>query len=151
MSTLKSWMPFLAGALVVTTFMVFTGMGQRTPEAEGKKVHRIIFQLSTPDTAAHRALTRQLNNLLGYWPAAEIEVVVHNKGMAMLQKEKTTIQPELTALKAKGVTFLACENTLKQQKIDKSQIVAESGFVPGGLVQVVTRQEQGWAYLKGGF
>jgi hypothetical protein len=116
-----------------------------------KKGHRIVFQMSTPDTAAHRALTRQLNNLRGFWPEAQIEVVVHNKGIAMLLKEKTNIQPEITALKAKGVTFLACENTMKQQKLDKSQIISESGFVPGGLVQIVTRQEQGWSYIKGGF
>jgi intracellular sulfur oxidation DsrE/DsrF family protein len=82
---------------------------------------------------------------------AQIEVVAHNKGISMLLKEKTNIQPQLTELKAQGITFLACENTLRQQKLEKSQIVGESGFVPGGLIHIVERQEEGWSYIKGGF
>lgn len=116
-----------------------------------KKPHRIIFQLTTPDTAAFRALTRQLNNVLAHWPTAQLEVVAHNKGIAMLQKEKTNVQPEISALKMKGVQFIACENTLKQLKIEKSQIIPESGFVPVGIAEIVTRQEAGWAYIKAGF
>lgn len=115
------------------------------------KTHRIVFHMTTPDTAAYRALTKQITNVRKEWPNAQIEVVAHNKGISMLVKEKTNIQPQLSELKSKGVTFLACENTLRQQKIEKSQIVSESGFVPGGLIHIVERQEQGWAYIKGGF
>jgi intracellular sulfur oxidation DsrE/DsrF family protein len=124
---------------------------QTKTEKNEKRPHRIVFQLTTPDTAAYRALTRQLNNVLAHWPSAELEVVAHNKGIGMLLKDKTNVQPEITALQAKGIHFWACENTLKQQNLDKSQIVSESGFVPVGIAQIVTRQEEGWAYIKAGF
>jgi intracellular sulfur oxidation DsrE/DsrF family protein len=47
--------------------------------------------------------------------------------------------------------FVACEQTLNQQKIEKSEILPLSGFVPRGLVEVIQKQEQGWAYIKAGF
>lgn len=140
-----------ATAIVIMAGLSFTRNAPAQEDSAAKKGHRIVFQVTTPDTAAYRSLTRQINHVLAAWPEAQMEVVVHNKGIGMLLKEKTNVQPEITELKAKGITFLACENTLKQQKIDKTQIVGESGFVPGGLVEIITRQEQGWSYIKSGF
>ena len=122
-----------------------------TGVSDEKKTHRIVFQVSTPDTAAYRSLTKQLNNVLEHWPTAQLEVVVHNKGISMMLKDKTNVQPEIAALKKRGVQFSSCENTLKSQKLEKSQIIAESGFVPVGLAEIVERQEDGWSYIKAGF
>ncbi|MBV6442033.1 MAG: hypothetical protein EPGJADBJ_03731 [Saprospiraceae bacterium] len=142
---------YLMGASVAFALVLAFSFSKTVAGNEDKKPHRIVFQLTTPDTAAYRALTRQLNNVLAHWPDAQLEVVAHNKGIAMLVKDKTNVQPEITALKAKGIRFTACENTLKQQKLEKSQIVAESGFVPVGIAEIVARQEEGWAYIKAGF
>lgn len=122
-----------------------------TRPAAPKKGHRIVFQLTTPDTAAYRALTRQLNNVLDGWPAAQIEVVAHNKGISMLHKQKSNVAPELEALKARGVQFVACEQTLKQQHLAKTDILPLASFVERGLLEIVTKQEQGWSYIKSGF
>jgi hypothetical protein len=46
---------------------------------------------------------------------------------------------------------MACENTLRERKIDKSEIVSEAGFVPAGIIEVVDKQTKGWAYIKAGF
>jgi intracellular sulfur oxidation DsrE/DsrF family protein len=58
---------------------------------------------------------------------------------------------ELAALKSKGVQFVACEQTLKQLKLEKTDILPEAGFVERGIVHIVEREEQDWAYIKGGF
>lgn len=141
-----------AAAMLIVGVLAFSRTSATVTNAsEEKKPHRIVFQLTTPDTAAYRSLTRQLNNVLVHWPGAQLEVVAHNKGIAMLVKEKTNVQAEISALKSKGVVFNACENTMKQQKLEKSQIVAESGFVPVGVAEIAERQEQGWSYIKAGF
>jgi uncharacterized protein len=116
-----------------------------------KKRHRIVFQMATADTTAYRALARQLNNVLVAAPDAQLEVVAHNKGIGFLLTEKTNVLVEIKALKAKGVSFAACENTMKQQKLEKSQITPDAGFVPVGILELATRQEEGWAYIKAGF
>jgi len=138
-------------ALLLVSAFAFTQSNDHTENTVGKKTHRIVFQITTPDTAAYRALTRQLNNVLAHWPDAKIEVVAHNKGIGLLEKKKSNVPVELAALKSKGVQFVACEQTLKQLKLEKTDILPEAGFVERGIVHIVEREEQGWSYIKGGF
>ncbi len=114
-------------------------------------VHKIVFQLTSDDTLVHKSLVKQLNNILTAAPDALIEVVCHNNGVAMMLLSKTVVHPKIVELAAKGVKFVVCENTMKERKIDKSLIVAEAGFVPSGIIEIVTKQEEGWSYLKAGF
>lgn len=149
---MKPFTQYLLGAASTLFLVGIFAFSQTTPqETSDKKGSRVVFQLSTPDTAAHRALARQLNNLLDGLPKAQVEVVVHNKGISMLHAQKTTLATELKSLQARGVQFVACEQTLKQQKIEKNEILPLAGFVPRGLVEVIQKQEAGWAYIKAGF
>lgn len=143
---------YLVGASVAVALVLAFSFSKTTSAVVPEKnQHRIVFHLTTSDTAAYHALAKQLNNVLAHWPDAQLEVVAHNKGIGMLVKDKTNVQAQITALKARGVQFNACENTMKSQKLEKSQIVAEAGFVPVGLAEIVQRQEQGWSYIKAGF
>lgn len=146
---MKEMYKYFIGALAMFAIVSAISFSQRE-QGEAKK-HRIVFHLTSPDTAAYRALTKQLHHVRERWPDAQLEVVAHNKGIAFLVAEKTNVQPEINKLKSEGVAFSACENTLRTQKIDKSQIVKESGFVPSGVVRVAELQEQGWSYIKAGF
>jgi intracellular sulfur oxidation DsrE/DsrF family protein len=142
---------FVAGIAVTSFVFVLTSATHNNQDITFKKPHRIVFQMSTADTAAYRALARQLNNVLVAAPTAQLEVVAHNKGIGFLLSEKSNVLPEIKLLKTKGVNFVACENTLKQQKLEKTQVTPDAGFVPVGILEVATRQEQGWAYIKAGF
>lgn len=115
------------------------------------KEHRILFHLATSDTLAHKALVKQLSNVLDYWNTAKIEVVVHNNGVSFMKLGEARFAKEIEALKDRGIVFAVCENTLKQRKIEKHQLLKTASFVPVGLVEIVTRQEEGWAYIKAGF
>lgn len=151
MKQLNAYFIGAAAAFLLVGVYSFSSTASYSEVSMEKKTSRVVFQLSTADTAAYRALTRQLNNLLEGLPKAQIEVVVHNKGIAMLHKEKSNVAPELEALQNKGVQFVACEQTMKQQKLQKSDILPLAGFVPRGLVEIINKQEQGWSYIKAGF
>lgn len=110
-----------------------------------------MFHLATADTLAHKALVKQISNVLDYWKTAVIEVVVHNNGIGFMKQGETRLANEIAVLKAQNVIFAVCENTLKQRKIDKSQILPTATFVPVGIAEIVLRQEEGWAYIKAGF
>lgn len=144
---------FLGAALALLLVGLFAAVRVERPTeiAQAQKKHRVVFQITTPDTVAYRALTRQINNLLDAWPDAELEVVAHNKGIGLLEQKKSNVPAELQALQGRGVRFVACEQTLKQQKLAKTDILPLSGFVPRGLVEIIEKQEQGWAYIKAGF
>ena len=122
-----------------------------TAESVKDKAYKIVFQLTSNDTLVHKALLKQVNNALTAAPKSSIEVVCHNNGITMLQTSKTILADAIKALKAKGVVFAACENTLRERKIDKSEIVGEAVFVPSGVIEVVDKEMAGWAYLKAGF
>jgi uncharacterized protein len=115
------------------------------------KKYKLVIQLTNSDTAVHRATVKQITNALAAAPNTKIEVVCHNNGITFLQTAKTLQGDKIKELKAKGVMFAACENTLKDRNIAKSEIVPEAFFVPAGIIEVVDKQSKKWAYLKAGF
>ena len=128
--------------------LAFTHIAAQTPNM---KKYKMVIQLTNGDTAVHRATVKQIFNALTAAPNTKIEVVCHNNGITFLQSAKTLHGDKIKELKAKGVIFAACENTLKDRKIDKSEIVPEAIFVPAGIMEVVDKQSKKWAYIKAGF
>jgi uncharacterized protein len=115
------------------------------------RTHRVVFHLASSDTLVHKALVKQLNNVLDYWPQAQLEVVVHNNGIGFALTENNRYATEIEAVKNRGVVLAVCENTLKQRKIAKSAVLPWATFVPVGLAELVLKQEDGWSYIKAGF
>ncbi len=117
------------------------------------KDHKIVFQFTNAnDTLQQKAFVKQLENITAHWPNAKYEVVVYNQGVELVMKNNTKYQARLQTLKAKGVNFVVCENTLKNRKISKDafpEILV--GFVPAGIAEIVEKQEEGWSYIRGGF
>lgn len=136
---------------VISVFFMGNITAQTTPSVPNLKKYKIVIQLTNGDTAVHRATVKQIFNALAAAPNSKIEVVCHNNGISFLQTAKTFQGDKIKELKGKGVVFVACENTLRERKIDKTEIVPEAGFVPAGIIEVVDKQTKGWAYLKAGF
>jgi intracellular sulfur oxidation DsrE/DsrF family protein len=51
------------------------------------------------------------------------------------------------ALKS-GVKVLACENTMRGQKLTKPDMLGGIGYVSAGVVEIMEKQQQGWAYIR---
>ncbi|MDO9186731.1 MAG: DsrE family protein [Bacteroidia bacterium] len=124
---------------------------QDAPVEVTNTIHKIVFQLTTSDTLAHKALMKQLVNIKTVAPDTKIEVVCHGPGLDLLLNNKTVAHEKIKAAKEKGVEFIACEFSLKERKLDKSTIISEAGFVPAGIIEIVIKQEEGWTYIKSGF
>jgi intracellular sulfur oxidation DsrE/DsrF family protein len=112
--------------------------------------HKIIFQLTSGDTTAHKQLMKQFNNILSVSPTTKIEVVCHGAGLDMLVSGKTIVEDKIKTLAKKGVVFNACEFSIKERNVDRSTIISESSFVPAGILEIVSKQEKGWSYIKAG-
>lgn len=118
-----------------------------------QKPHRIVYQFTNAvDSMQQKAVTNQLKNIISHWgEAVEVEVVLYNQGLEYAMSAKSRHQEAIRELMGKGVKFVVCENTLRQRKISKDEIMQGVGFVPAGIAEIVERQEQGWSYIKGGF
>jgi intracellular sulfur oxidation DsrE/DsrF family protein len=64
--------------------------------------YKIVMQLTSSDTAVHRGLIKQINNVLNAAPKSKIEVVCHNNGLNFLVSAKTFQAEAIQKLKAKG-------------------------------------------------
>jgi intracellular sulfur oxidation DsrE/DsrF family protein len=68
----------------------------------------------------------------------------------MLQ-ESSVVKNNLEKLQQRGVTFLVCRNTLNEKKIDPKTLLPIAHIIQAGLAHVITRQSEGWSYIKAGF
>lgn len=76
-----------------------------------------------------------------------VEIVVNGPAIKMLQAE-SEVEPRITAALTNGVKIVACEQTMKGAKLTKNDMIPGIGYVPGGIVEVVDRQREGWAYIN---
>lgn len=120
------------------------------PVVVTNKKLKVVFQLTSSDTSSQKALVKQCFNFITAAPNAKIEVVCHSNGITFLEKSMTKQAEKIQELKAKGVEFAACENTMRERKIKLEALVPECRTVPSGVVEVVLKQEKGWSYIKAG-
>ncbi len=43
---------------------------------------------------------------------------------------------------------LACENTMRGQKLANPDMLGGIGYVSAGVVEIMEKQQQGWAYIR---
>ncbi len=141
----------IALLIIIAFISIVNVSAQTTPSVPNLKKYKMVIQLTNGDTAVHRATVKQMFNALTAAPNTKIEIVCHNNGIAFLQSAKTIFGDKIKELQAKGVVFAACENTLRERKIDKTEIVSDAIFVPAGIIEVVDKQSKKWAYIKAGF
>ena len=145
---LKLIMMVLMATLVAPISMAQTQTKSKAKKTEKTSQRKIVYDLSVADTTMHAGLMRQLNNIKRGWQDAQIEVVVHGKALNLLVTGKSTQANAIKELQAKGVVFAACENTMKRAKVEKSQLLPNVPTVPMGIGEIVTKQEEGWSYIK---
>ena len=136
---------------VLMAFMLLSVSAKEGKNKSKNSVHKIIFQLTTNDTMAHKALMKQLNNITTVAPTTKIEIVCHGPGLEMLITENSIVHQKIKQLSAIGVSFIACEFSMKERNVPQDKIIPEAGYVKAGIIEIVTKQEQGWSYIKSGF
>ena len=108
----------------------------------------VVFHVTSGDPTAWN---QALNNAANFQAAMGadkvlIEVVVNGPGINMV-KADSKVEPRVTGALANGVKFAACEQTMKAMKLTKADMAPGIGYVPGGIVEVVERQRDGWSYV----
>ena len=67
----------------------------------------------------------------------------------MVLKEKSSVADDLEALAAnENITFVVCEGTMKRHEVDKTQLLTGVTSVPDGILEIITKQGEGWGYIK---
>lgn len=142
----------LAAALALPVVGAVTGcatqntVGSNPTTADGRIP--VVFHVTSGDPAYWN---QALNNAANFQRAMGadkvlVEVVVNGPGIRMLLAE-SKVEPRVTGALTNGVKFVACEQTMTALKLTKLDMIPGIGYVPGGIVEVVERQREGWSYI----
>lgn len=138
----------LLGLILTITTMIISNNIQAQDNGKG---HKVVFQFVSADTLSQISLVNNLKNLRVGWPEAEVEVVFHGNGVFMVMTEKTKYTNILEDLvEKKQIKMVVCENTLRDKKIAKTEILPFINFVPIAIVELILKQEAGFSYIKAG-
>jgi len=113
--------------------------------------HKIVFDLNSKDTSVHSTVLRQFTNILKAAPDAELELVCHGQAVFMFVSDKFYLEEKVKELKAIGnVSFKICANSMKRYNVDKSQINPLGDIVPIAMLEISSKEKEGWSYIKAG-
>jgi intracellular sulfur oxidation DsrE/DsrF family protein len=116
--------------------------------AQNKPV-KILFDVTSNDSLTHQAVLRHVKAMASSYTNSNFEVVVYGGAISMLMKDQSTVSKDIeTACSNKNVSFAVCAQTLKRHNIDKSQLVPGIVIVPDAIMEIVTKQGEGWGYIK---
>ena len=117
--------------------------------AQKPQKERVVIQVSDADPKKwHLALNNARNIQMDIGAdKAEIEIVVYGPGIGMLLAD-AEVANRIEDAVARGVRVVACENTMKAQKISRDDMQKDVSYVPAGVVELMRRQHQGYAYLR---
>jgi intracellular sulfur oxidation DsrE/DsrF family protein len=111
--------------------------------------NRALFQVTENDPARWNLILNNMANLrdgVGS-EGAEIELVAYGPGLLMLKADSPVKQRIADALK-NGVKVNACQHTMRAMKFTAEDMLPDIGYVPSGVVEVMRKQQQGWAYIR---
>ena len=129
--------------LLILILIAFTGLQSIAQTEKTDKVHKVIIQLNTADTAAWSSVIGNIKNFQKIWPGkVEIEVVVHGKALNFLVADKTHLRSDIELLAQKGIVFSACENTMNKYNITKAMLLNEASTVPSGVAELILKQTE---------
>ena len=139
---LRNTLPLLALAALLA--FVSPAQAQQAPTRS-----RVVMQVSDNDPAKWNLALNNAKNLQTDLGASnvDIEIVAYGPGINMLKADSTVGNRVDEALGA-GVKVVACENTMRNQKLAKDDMLPKVGYVSAGVVELMQKQQQGWAYIR---
>jgi uncharacterized protein len=139
--------------------VIIAGWGLRNADAAPPgyfKDQKVVYHNDggSPDNASY--FRRMLNSMKNHVEAVgkdhvEIRVVDHGGGVELFQMAQTDkeLASRVDALRAQGVRFLICANTLRERQIDWHTLygVNEDDVVPSGVAELARLQGMGFVYI----
>jgi hypothetical protein len=114
-----------------------------------REPYRVVFDLTSRDTLEQKAVLRWLREVSASSPDAQMEVVMYGKGFELVMPERSGYTADVKdAMKNPNVKFKVCAIALRNNNIDKSQLLPGVETVPDGIYELVSKQQDHWGYIK---
>lgn len=144
---MSRFLTVLFGALVLLA--TAQSASAQAAGAGGAQKTRVVMQVSDDDQGKWNLAIGNARNLQKGLGAAnvDIEIVVFGPGIGML-KAGSPVAMRVREANADGIALNACENTMAGQHLKQEDMNPAVGYVPSGVVEIVRKQQAGYAYLR---
>ena len=113
------------------------------------KPYNVVFDITSGDTSDQKSIIRWLKAISGDRPDAKMEVVLYGQSLGMITKDQSVVSNDIQQLLTnKNISFKVCEMAMKRLNIEKSQLLPGVETVRDGIFEIITRQGEGWGYIK---
>lgn len=138
---------FVAAASTLLTGVFFASRAQAADKSS--RPNKLVIQVSDNDPGKWSLALNNAQNVIHDLGAdtVALEIVVYGPGIAML-KSDSPMAPRIAAALQAGMQVVACENTLRAQKLAHADMLPDIGYVPAGVVELMQKQQQGYAYIR---
>ena len=137
----------IVASLAVSIIGVIAARAQ-SPQPQAYKV---VFDLTSSDPLDQQAVLRWIREVSAVNPKNEMEVVMYGRGLDLVVSGKSANAAGVAeAIGASHATFSVCAIAMKNQQVDKSQLLPDVRTVPDGIGEIVAKQRAGWGYIKVG-
>lgn len=111
--------------------------------------YKVVLQVSDGDPAKWNLALNNARNVqddLGKGNV-DVEIVAYGPGLAML-KADSKVADRLAQALDQNIGLMACENTMRNTKVQRGDMYSGIAYVDAGVVHIIKRQREGWAYVR---
>jgi len=111
--------------------------------------HKVVIQVSDADPAKWNLALNNAQNVqqeLGKG-RVDVEIVAYGPGLGML-KQDSKVAGRLAQALDNDVGLMACEITMRNIKVTRDDMYSGISYVDAGVVHIMKRQREGWAYVR---
>ena len=142
---------FAAALAVVATVSTVPGLvAVADAQPSSPQRSRVVIQVSDADQAKWSLALNNAKNVQTDLGAAnvDIEIVVYGAGGIGMLKFDSPVGNRVGEALASGVKDVACETTMRGQGLARGDMLKDIGYVGSGVVELMSKQQQGWAYIR---
>jgi len=110
---------------------------------------RVVLQVSDDSPKTWNQALNVVENLQQAYGQQNVDVklVAFGMGLGILKLDSVAGSRVQDAVQS-GAQILACENTMRRQKLVKDDMLPNIGYVAAGVIEIIRLQQQGWTVIR---
>jgi hypothetical protein len=136
---MKKYLSSIIALLFMTSFV------------QAQENYKVVFDLASRDSVNQQAIVREIGLITDANPNAKLEVVIYGQGLDIAINGRSPQQGNVEKIISSGkASFKVCAMTMKRNNISKEQLIPGVEVVPDGIYEIISKQHEGWGYIKVG-
>jgi len=139
-------------AIFVAAMLLISGLAVAAGDS-----HRLVIHVDENDPKVMNMALNNAANVNKYYQnkgeEVQVEIVTYGPGLMMLHAKKSPVAKRIASFGQNfdNIGFRACGNTMKKMKKKSGKdvpLLSQAVVVPSGVVHLMSRQEEGWSYVR---